>query len=233
MGLILSSFLAALRQLFHPGFRRVAVLGVTLALLLLVAVYALSLLAIVTLAPDEVQIPGLGPVPALHELLGLASLLLMIGLSVVLMVPVASAFAGLFHEDIAAAVEARHYPGLPPVAPVRLGDALVGAANFMGLVIAVNVAGIFVYPFAGPFAPLVFWAVNGLLLGREYATLVAERRLGRAAAVALWRRHRGLFTLAGALMCAPLSLPLVNLVIPLLGVATFTHLVHRLGARGA
>jgi hypothetical protein len=27
-------------------------------------------------------------------------------------------------------------------------------------------------------------------------------------------------------MAAPLSLPLVNLLIPVLGVATFTHLVH-------
>ena len=33
---------------------------------------------------------------------------------------------------------------------------------------------------------------------------------------------------AGALMAAPLSIPLVNLVIPVLGVATFTHMVQRL-----
>jgi CysZ protein len=29
-------------------------------------------------------------------------------------------------------------------------------------------------------------------------------------------------------MAAPLSIPLINLVIPVLGVATFTHLFHRL-----
>jgi uncharacterized protein involved in cysteine biosynthesis len=33
-------------------------------------------------------------------------------------------------------------------------------------------------------------------------------------------------------MAAPLSVPLVNLVIPVLGVATFTHLFHRMAARG-
>jgi uncharacterized protein involved in cysteine biosynthesis len=32
-------------------------------------------------------------------------------------------------------------------------------------------------------------------------------------------------------MAAPLSVPLVNLVIPVLGVATFTHLFHRMAAR--
>ena len=30
------------------------------------------------------------------------------------------------------------------------------------------------------------------------------------------------------LMALPLSIPLVNLVIPILGAATFTHLFHRL-----
>lgn len=32
-------------------------------------------------------------------------------------------------------------------------------------------------------------------------------------------------------MAAPLSVPLVNLVIPVLGVATFTHLYHKIAAR--
>ena len=40
--------------------------------------------------------------------------------------------------------------------------------------------------------------------------------------------------LAGTLMAAPLSIPLVNLlVIPVLGVATFTHIFHRLAADGS
>jgi len=37
--------------------------------------------------------------------------------------------------------------------------------------------------------------------------------------------------LAGFLMAVPLSLPLFNLLVPVLAVATFTHLVHRLSAR--
>ena len=41
----------------------------------------------------------------------------MIGLSVFLMVPVASAFTGFFLEDVAEAVEDRHYPA--PAARAR------------------------------------------------------------------------------------------------------------------
>jgi uncharacterized protein involved in cysteine biosynthesis len=47
----------------------------------------------------------------------------------------------------------------------------------------------------------------------------------------LRRRHAGEIWLAGTLMAAPLSVPLVNLLIPVLGIATFTHLFHRLQAR--
>jgi uncharacterized protein involved in cysteine biosynthesis len=206
-------------------------LGVLLALALLAAVYAGFLALIDSFAPGSIEIPFIGPITGVEALLGWGSLFLMLGLSVFLMVPVASAFSGLFIEDIADAVEDRHYPGLPPVTPVRLGDSLVDSLNFLGLVIAANVLALVLYIFAGPFIPVVFWAVNGWLLGREYFTLVATRRLGREGAKALRAQNSGRIWLAGILMAAPLSVPLVNLVIPVLGVATFTHLFHRMAAR--
>jgi uncharacterized protein involved in cysteine biosynthesis len=108
---------------------------------------------------------------------------------------------------------------------------VIDSVNFFGVVVAVNALALIVYLFSGPFAPLVFWAVNGYLLGREYFTLAAMRHLGRDGARALRKRHSGTIWLAGALMAAPLSVPLVNLLVPVLGAATFTHLFHRLQAR--
>jgi uncharacterized protein involved in cysteine biosynthesis len=207
-------------------------LGVLLALALLAAVYAGFLVLINSFVPGTIDLIFVGPITGIDALLGWGSLFLMLGLSVFLMVPVASAFSGLFIEDIADAVEDRHYPGLPPVTPVRLGDSLVASLNFLGLVIAANVLALVLYIFAGPFIPVVFWAVNGWLLGREYFTLVATRRLGREGAKALRAQNSGRIWLAGILMAAPLSVPLVNLVIPVLGVATFTHLFHRMASRG-
>jgi CysZ protein len=78
----------------------------------------------------------------------------------------------------------------------------------------------------------VFWLVNGWLLGQEYFMLVAQRRLGRVAARGLRRQNRLTLWAAGTLMAAPLSLPLINLVIPVLGVATFTHIFHRIARQG-
>jgi uncharacterized protein involved in cysteine biosynthesis len=230
--MIFSCFFKAIGQIGDPRFRRVMGLGVLLALALLAAVYAGFLVLINSFVPGTIDLIFVGPITGIDALLGWGSLFLMLGLSVFLMVPVASAFSGLFIEDIADAVEDRHYPGLPPVTPVRLGDSLVGSLNFLGLVIAANVLALVLYIFAGPFIPVVFWAVNGWLLGREYFTLVATRRLGREGAKALRAQNSGRIWLAGILMAAPLSVPLVNLVIPVLGVATFTHLFHRMASRG-
>lgn len=226
--MILHDFWRALKQLPDRGFRRVLLTGLALTLALLVAIYALFLIAIQTFTPDTVEIPLVGPVGGLDTLLSFGSFFFMIGLSIFLMVPVAAMFTGLFLEDIAAAVEARHYPHLPPVQKISLYESAKDAVNFFAVLVAVNAVAIVLAVFAGPLVPVVFWVVNGFLLGREYFTLAAMRRLGRQGAKALRARHPVQIWVAGILMAVPLSVPLVNLFIPLLGAATFTHLFHRL-----
>lgn len=230
--MIFAAFLQALGQLGDRRFRRVVGLGVLLSLALLFAAYILFVQAVWWLSPETVDLPVIGPVSGVETFLGWASLFLMIGLSVFLMVPVASAFTGFFLEDVADAVEDRHYPGLPPATPLSLGEGLRQSANFLGVVIAVNVGALFLYPFVGPGIPLVFWAVNGFLLGREYFSLVALRRLPATEVKAMRRRNRWTLWAAGTLMAAPLSIPVLNLVVPVLGVATFTHIYHRLASAG-
>lgn len=226
--MILGDFLKALAQMGDGRFWGVIVKGVGLSILLLSGMYGAFVTVIQYFTPDAVSLPWIGPVTGLETLLGWASLGLMIVLSVFLMVPVAAAFAGIFADDVADAVEARHYPALPPAQGPGIGDSLVSAANFLGLVVAFNVLALFLYPFLGPLAPLLFWALNGDLLGREYFAAVASRRIGRIAAKDLRKKHRWSVWAAGTLMAAPLSIPLVNLIIPVLGAATFTHLFHRL-----
>ena len=229
--MIFADFARAVGQLGDPRFIRVLGLGVLLTFALLAGVTAGFLGLINWLVPDSFALPWIGQVGGVDVAVSWAFGLAMLVGSVFLMVPVASACTGLFLEGVVDAVEDRHYAWLPPVTPVPLWDVVVDAVNFAGLVVAVNLLALLVYGFAGPFAPLVFWSVNGYLLGREYFTLIAQRRLGRDRARALRRRYGSTVWLAGTLMAVPLSLPLVNLLIPVLGIATFTHLVHRLEAR--
>lgn len=230
--MIFTAFFKALGQLGDRRFRRVVLLGVLLALALLFGTYALFLQLIWWLSPDQINLPVIGPVTGMHTLLGWTSVLFMIGLSVFLMVPVASAFTGIFLEDVADAVEDRHYPQLPPATPLSLSEGLRQSVNFVGVVIVVNLGALFLYPFVGPGIPILFWAVNGFLLGREYFSLVALRRLPPSEVKAMRRRNRWTLWAAGALMAAPLTVPVLNLVIPVLGVATFTHLYHQLASAG-
>lgn len=230
--MIFSAFFQALGQLGDRRFRRVVGLGILLSLALLFAAYIVFLQAIWWLSPETIELPVIGPVSGVETFLGWASLFLMIGLSVFLMIPVASAFTGFFLEDVADAVEDRHYPALPPATPLSVANSLRQSVNFLGVVIAVNLGAVFLYPFVGPGIPLVFWAMNGFLLGREYFSLVAQRRLPLSEVKAMRRRNRWTLWAAGTLMAAPLSVPILNLVIPVLGVATFTHLYHRLASAG-
>ena len=213
-----------------PRFRRVLILGIALTVALLIAAYAVVLLLISWFAGGVITLPLIGEVRWLKDLLGWTSLVMMLALSVFLMVPVASAITSLFLDDVAEAVEARHYPDLPPVPRLPWMDTLRDTAGFLGVLIGANLLALILY-IALPFAAFaIFWALNGYLLGREYFQLAAIRRHGRAGASALRRRHWLRIWAAGVLMAIPLSLPLLNLFIPILGAATFTHLVHALPA---
>ncbi|MBL3562123.1 EI24 domain-containing protein [Rhodovulum sulfidophilum] len=226
--MILTAFLKTLGQIGDRAFRRVLLLGIGLSVLLLAAIYAVIFFLIGWLVPDTLSLPWIGEIHWVDNILSGASFLLMIVMSVFLMVPVASAFTGIFLDDVAEAVEARHYPDLPPATPIPLLDQIRDSIGFLGVVLGVNLVALVLYFFVGPVAPFLFWAVNGFLLGREYFQMAAMRRLGRQGARDLRRRHGATIFLAGLLMAVPLSLPLVNLVIPILGAAVFTHLVNRL-----
>ena len=226
--MILGDFLKALGQLGDGRFLRVMVLGVALSLALLFGIYAALIGVIDLFVPGSISVPFIGEIGGLTTLFGWGSLALVLVLSVFLMMPVAAAFTAFFLDEVADAVEVLHYPGLPATPGTGFVDALVDSLGFLALLLAVNLISLLFWAFAGPLMPLISWAINGYLLGREYFTLVAARRLGRLGAAELPRRHSGQVWLAGALMAAPLAFPLVNLLVPVLGVATFTHMFHRL-----
>ena len=226
--MIFADFLRAISQLTDRRFRRVLLLGLGLTIALLFATYAGVLWLVTALSPDSVTLPIIGTVTWVDNLISGASILLMLLLSIFLMVPVASAFTSLFLDDVADAVEERHYPRLATVQHIPFRDTILDALNFLGLLIAANLLALILYVIFPPFAPLIFWGLNGFLLGREYFQLVAIRRMDRAKAKALFRAHLPQIWFAGGLMAVPLTIPLVNLFVPILGAATFTHLFHRI-----
>jgi CysZ protein len=231
--MIFTDFSRALSQLPDPRFRRVLLLGVGGTIALLVGAYLIVLWVITAFLGGDITLPLIGTVSWVGNLLGWGSLALMLLLSVFLMVPVASAITSFFLEDVADAVEQAFYPGLPPVPRTSLADMLRETVGFLALLIFANLLAFGLYLFVPFLSPLIFYGLNGFLLGREYFQVAAMRREGRTRALELQSRHRGQIWLAGCLMAVPLTVPLLNLVIPVLGAATFTHLYHRIAAAEA
>ncbi|MGQ3487084.1 EI24 domain-containing protein [Roseovarius pacificus] len=231
--MIFTSFFKALSQIGDPRFRKVLWRGIGLTLLLLAGITALLVWGVGWMVGDTVTLPLLGEVQWVDNVISWAFVALMFVMSVFLMVPVASAFVSMFLDEVAEAVEDRHYPGLPKVSGVPLRDGIIDGLSAMGVLVVANILALLltlVLPIAG--LP-VFYAVNGFLLGREYFTVAAMRRLGRAGATQMRKKHGLTIWMAGVLMAVPLTVPILNLVVPILGAATFTHLFHRLQARAA
>lgn len=228
LGLIFDSFLRALGQMADPRFRRVFFLGIALALALLIGFTAGFAWFTDWLVPDDLWLPIIGEVQFIDDFLSWGAAFLLLFMSIFLMIPVASAITSMFLDTVADAVETRHYPNLSRPTPVPFGDALRDTVNFLGVIIGANLLALVVYALTNIAAPLVFWALNGFLLGREYFTMVAIRHVGRVAAKQARRQHIASIWAAGVLMAIPLSVPLLNLLIPIIGAATFTHLYHGL-----
>ncbi|MEM6727383.1 MAG: EI24 domain-containing protein [Pseudomonadota bacterium] len=226
--MIFDAFLKALAQIGDPRFRGILWRGIGLTIALLVGAYAALLALIEWLTQEPLSLPLVGEVTWIGDLLGWGSLIFMLIASVFLMVPVASAITSLFLDEVADAVEAHYYPRVPRPPRIPFWDAVRDTVNFLGVLIAVNIFALILYVMFPPATPVIFVGINGYLLGREYFTISAMRHLGREGARTKRKEHAGVIWVAGCLMAVPLTLPLVNLFIPILGAATFTHIFHRL-----
>jgi uncharacterized protein involved in cysteine biosynthesis len=124
-------------------------------------------------------------------------------------------------------VERRYYADLPPPRPQGAADQIRIGVSFLLATIALNLLALPVYWIWGANIP-IFLLVNGYLLGREYFELVAIRRVDRRMLAALRRQHRFELLLAGAAIAALSSIPLANLVTPVVATAFMLHIFQAL-----
>lgn len=145
-----------------------------------------------------------------------------------LFVPVAVVIAALFSDRVAAAVERRFYPSLPPAA----GGASLAVQGWDALALGLAVLGLQVLTFllalALPGVGLVAgYVVAGWAIGRGLFVTVAMRRMSRPEALALYGRQRWGVLLQGTVLALAGTIPLLNLLVPVLGIAALTHVLHQ------
>jgi CysZ protein len=162
------------------------------------------------------------------ELLGGFAILALVWL---LFPAVVTLVLGFFLEGAIAAVEARRYPGLPPARRQGPGEMIRAGVRLTLFSIAINLIALPLYLLLPGVNLVVFYGLNGWLLGREYFELIALRRLDQRQLRVVWRTHRGLLVASGAIIAVLLTLPLVNLAAPLIAALFMLHLFQRLQQR--
>jgi CysZ protein len=209
--------LLALSDLLSPGFGRVIVKSLALTLALFVALFMALQLAFKLLA--------FVPWPWLQASLDVVASLGLIAAFFLLAVPVTALFAGLFVDEIAGKVEARHYADRQPGQPPTFWIGLTMGLEYGGLAVVLNLLALPLL-FTG-IGALGLVAANAYLLSREYFEMAAMRVMPVAEAKAYRKAHSARIFGAGIPLAVLAIIPLVNLTIPVLATSYFTHLFRQ------
>jgi CysZ protein len=217
---MLAALIRAIEELFTPPLRRVVVLSLALA----VASFAALWIGIAILVHNTTLF-GWWPLDWLIDLFGALAILL---LSWLLFPAVVTIVAGFFLDRVAAAVEARDYPGLDPPRGAPLSAIVAATFRLMLLTVILNLLALPLYLLLPGINFFVFLGLNGYLFGRTYFEVVALRRLDRGTAKAVRQRFAGRVFIGGLVITGLFSLPLVNLVAPVIATAFMVHVFESL-----
>lgn len=226
------AFAKALKQMPDPAFRKVLLIGIAAGFAVLVALAALvwwgARTAILAWSEPEWGWDWLNAFigDAVDWLLGIAAGAGGIAIAWFLFPLVVTSVVGLLLEEVARAVERKHYPEAGAPRDVPVVTSIVNALKFVGFAVLLNILALPLYLLPGANI-LVYYGLNGVLLGREFYHLVAERRLEDEAAKALKRRHSATIFLFGVAVAFCMTIPVANLAAPLVATATMLHLFEK------
>ena len=137
--------------------------------------------------------------------------------------------ASFFDEYIAEKIENFRYPALAKGTNHPFWQEMRYDIRFSIKMLLLNMVVLFpmlIIPLFWPLLPIVFPTMNGYMLGRYFFQMAGGRHIGRKAADALGKQHRGKLLAAGLLMVLASTVPLLNLLVPFWGVAMMVHLYH-------
>ncbi len=217
------AFAKAIAQLSDPALKRVILRSMAAA----AGIYVL-LCGGAWIALTQFNLSGL---PLINTLVDILGALAVLALAIIFYPAAVTALLGLFMERVARAVELKHYPQAPAPREQGIAEAALGALRFALAALVVNLVALPLYLvllLVPPLNAFVFYGVNGYLVGREYFELAASRRLPPEGVRELRRANRVGVFLAGGLTAFLLTVPIVNLVAPVIGMAAMVHILERL-----
>lgn len=142
-----------------------------------------------------------------------------------LFLPVAAVIGTLYFERIARAVERLYYPSLSAAQPAPLMDQLSASLGVGLRVLGLNLLALLLTLLLPGIGLPIGWAIASWAMGRGLFIAVAMRRLNRSDSEALYRSVRPIALVQGAAMATAAYFPLLNLLIPVVGVAAMVHVL--------
>ncbi len=231
----------AVAQCSDPAFRSVMLRSVGLSLVVFIVLWIVAGLGLAWLGGwlfDWLVAKGVTGtwLDILEWVLGALSLAGVLVASFILFPAIIILIMSFLLEEIAAAVERRHYPGLPAGRAQPIGEMLRAGLAFAAATVALNLLVLPFYLlllFVPPLNLFLFYGLNGYLFGREYFEIVAFRRLDAPDAKRMRRRFRGRLFLAGAMIAFMMTVPVVNLFAPVVATGFMVHIFEGLRRRNA
>lgn len=218
----------ALQQLGDPRLRAVIWQSLALSLVLQVAIGGLAWWALQTYAHVDI-----GWVNTLIRWLGGAAVVV---LALILFPASFGVVVSIFMERIADIVEHAHYPRLGPARGISVWTGIWTGLVFLVAVIALNLVMLPFYIvaiFVAGLGAVLFYAINGWLTGRMYYEQVALRRLSPAEVTAWRKANLWPLWLTGVIIVFLGTIPVLNLIVPVLGTAAMVHVAQTLKPPGA
>ncbi len=220
---MIRAFELAVRQLSDPRLRGVIWQSLLLSLVLQIAIGALAWWALQSLATfkwnwvnETIRWLGGGAVTVLALMLFPASFGVVIS---------------IFMERIADIVETEHYPHLGKARGIPIWTGIWSGVVFLVTLVALNLVMLPLYLvalFVAGLGAILFYGVNGWLTGREYYEQVALRRLDPAEVKAWRKANSGVLWLTGIAIVFLGTIPVLNLIVPVLGMAAMVHVAQTL-----
>ena len=217
---MIQSLLKGISQLRDPSTKTVVLISVGASVFTYIVLYGF-----INLALNHTLIFQVGWIESFADLLGHFAAIILAWLFFPATV---SAMISLFLEKIASAVEAKHYPDLPPISNQPFFSSLLISGKFLILIVALNIGLLFFF-FTGPIYIVLYYLINGYLISREFFDLISLRRLGAGAG---WRvgelrkKYKYRLIFMGIIFVFLMKVPIVNFVVPIIITATMVHLVE-------
>lgn len=213
MGKAIVAIMGGLKDLIFGRLTLLALLNFVLAAGLTATAAWAAIKYVVPLIPD-----GNGWVFTLSAAGEFAASIAVVVIAIALSPAISMIVGGVLFFDVATARVEKKI-GAPQARSVPFGEALWNNVRIALPALILNLIAIPLY-FVPVVNAVVFYGLNGFLMGREYATVTAARHMSYRDAVALRKRHGGAVFLVG------LACSVIPFFAPLVGASAMTRLVN-------